>query len=374
MHWYLPGTKAGGPVRSVFSMVSLLKDYFDFYIITTNKDLGGTVEYTEITANKLFQKDEVNYYYFTDEKMTADNVLLLLKEIDPAVIYLNSFWSFPFSINIIRLKNRKLITAPILLAPRGMLSKGALSLKSFKKNIYLTSAKLFGWYKHVYFHATNKQEATDIKARFASAKITVASNLNSGVILKNTSVKKVNGLNLFFLSRISEVKNLHFALEVLNQIPKDISVTYDIYGNIENQDYWNRCKQLIERLPENITVAYKKELAFNEVQDTIKNYNALFLPTLNENFGHSIVESLLSGCPAIISDQTPWSDLEQNNCGFALSLNNKEKFVDAIVTMARLNQEEFSQKSNAANNYISGKIEIAKSINLYKSLFNGIKN
>ena len=83
----------------------------------------------------------------------------------------------------------------------------------------------------------------------------------------------------------------------------------------EDHEYWSKCIALITQLPKNVVVTYKKELAFNEVQTTISNYHALFLPTLNENFGHSIVESLLSGCPAIISDQTPWDDLEKNNAG-----------------------------------------------------------
>ncbi len=375
MHWYLPGTKAGGPVRSVFSLVSLLKSYFDLYIITSNKDLGSAIAYKDVIPNKLFLKEEINYFYFNDAYLTVDNLLSTLSEIKPDLIYLNSFWSFPFSINIIRLKNKKLITAPVLLAPRGMLSKGALSLKSFKKNTYLISAKLFGWYKNVHFHATNKQEEQDIKACFSSAKITVASNLNSGVIVKNISKKEPGVLKLFFLSRISEVKNLHFALEVLKNVPSNIQITYDIYGNLEDEAYWARCIEIIDQLPKNITATYQNELSFNEVQSIISNYHALFLPTLNENFGHSIVESLLSGCSAIISDQTPWNDLEERNAGFAIALNNKQGFVDAINTLAKLNQQEFLQKSEAANSYISSKIEVEKSINLYKNLFNGfIKN
>ncbi|MDO9000572.1 MAG: glycosyltransferase [Bacteroidota bacterium] len=375
MHWYLPGTKAGGPVRSVFSLVELLKNYFDFYIITSNTDLGNDKEYLNVNPNSLFTQKEINYYYFDVKNLNNHNLLKLLSEINPAVIYLNSFWSFPFSINIIRLKNKKLIAAPILLAPRGMLSKGALSLKSFKKNIYLTSAKLFGWYKNVRFHATNKQEEQDIRAHFSSANIAVASNVNAGTQIKNTSHKDTNILNLFFLSRISEVKNLHFALSILNDVPSEITINYHIYGNIENQDYWNKCLEIISHLPKNITVIYKGELAFNEVQNTISKSHCLFLPTLNENFGHSIVESLLSGCPVIISDQTPWNDLEKNDAGFSIPLHNKKEFLEAIIKMARLNQEEFSHKSHAANNYISGKIEIQKSINLYKNLFNEfIKN
>jgi len=371
MHWYLPGTKAGGPVRSMFSLVSLLKNYFDLYIISSNKDLGSDKVYENIVANTLFEKEGVKYFYFSDAHNTADNLLALLNEIKPGLIYLNSFWSFTFSINIIRLKNRKLIEAPILLAPRGMLSKGALSLKAFKKNIYLLSAKLFGWYKHVHFHATNKQEEQDIKARFRSAKITIASNLNSGTVIQNTSEKKAGEIDLFFLSRIAEVKNLHFALEILKEVPSEIKITYSIYGNLEDKDYWTRCNEIINTLPKNISVSYKGELAFNEVQNTIKNHHVLLLPTLNENFGHSIVEALLTGCPVIISDQTPWNDLEKNNAGFALALNNRQKFIEAIISMAKLNQDEFLQKSKAANTYISSKIEVEKSINLYKNLFNG---
>ena len=371
MHWYLPGTKAGGPVRSVFSMINLLKSYFDFYIITSNKDLGSYREYEGINPNTLFEKEGVNYFYFNEVHNTADNLLALLNKINPALIYLNSFWSFTFSINIIRLKNKKLITAPILLAPRGMLSKGALSLKSFKKNVYLISAKIFGWYKHVHFHATNKQEEQDIKARFRSAKITIVSNVNSGTIIKNSTLKNTGELKLFFLSRISEVKNLHFALELLKETPADIFVTYHIYGNLEDQDYWSRCNDIIKQLPKNVTAVYKGELAFNEVQKSIANYHALLLPTLNENFGHSIVESLLTGCTVIISDQTPWNDLENNNAGYAIALNNKQKFIETITLLGKLNQDEFLQKSNAANSYISSKIQVDKSINLYKNLFNG---
>lgn len=375
MHWYLPGTKAGGPVRSVYSLVELLKNYFDFCIITSNTDLGSNKEYTNITANEFFTKDGVTYYYFNNNSITGENILKVLDQIKPDLIYLNSFWSFTFSINIIRLKNRKLINTPILLAPRGMLSKGALSLKSFKKNIYLLSAKIFGWYKNVNFHATNIQEEKDIKNRFSSAKIKIASNVNSGTLIENNSIKKTGELNLFFLSRISEVKNLHFAIEILKDIPEDTYVTYDIHGNLEDQDYWNRCVELIDQLPKHVVVTYKSELAFNNVQNTISNYHALFLPTLNENFGHSIVESLLSGCPAIISDQTPWNDLQENNAGYAIPLSNKQLFLDAIIKMAGLDQEGFLQKSRAANKYICGKIEVEKSINLYKNLFNGsIKN
>lgn len=367
--WYLPGTKAGGPVRSVYSLVNLLKDEFDFYIITTNFDLGSSTPYKDIKANELFLQDQIHYYYFSKENLNSKNMLSLIKEIKPQLIYLNSFWSFWFSINLVKLKQKNLLSVPVLLAPRGMLSKGAMSLKSLKKNLFLLLAKILRRYNNIPFHATNEQEANDIRKQFSSAKVLIAPNVNSSSLIENKTVKAKNHLKLFFLSRIAEVKNLHYALEILKAVPSEITVEYDIYGNLEDTDYWKKCEEIISQLPKNVSVRQKGELKFNEVQSVICNYHVLFLPTLNENFGHSIVESLLCGCPAIISDQTPWNDLEKHNAGFAISLNNTKDFVQAILHFANMNQQEFLQASKAANNYIREKIDLEKIKQHYKTLF-----
>ena len=44
------------------------------------------------------------------------------------------------------------------------------------------------------------------------------------------------------------------------------------------------------------------------------------LPTKTENFGHAIYESMACGLPVLISDKTPWHNLEKNKAGFDLSL------------------------------------------------------
>jgi glycosyltransferase involved in cell wall biosynthesis len=373
--WYLPGTKAGGPVRSVYSLVELLKDEFEFYIITTNVDLGEKEPYKTVDADKLFSKSGINYYYFSKPNLNTPKMLWILNQIKPDLIYLNSFWSFHFSINIIQLKNKGEIKTPVLLAPRGMLGKGALGLKSLKKRGFIAVSKMFGWYRNLPFHATQEQEKKDILSVYSSAKVFLAPNVNSGTILENKTDKKINELKLFFLSRIARVKNLHFALEILKDIPGNIHIVYDIYGNLEETDYWKECEAIISRLPKNVKVNYKRELKFDEVQSVISQYHALYLPTLNENFGHSIVESLLSGCPVIISDQTPWNDVGQNNAGYALALDDRPGFMNAIIKLATLNQEQFSAKSKQANNYISKKIDLQSIKDQYNQLFHGgIKN
>jgi glycosyltransferase involved in cell wall biosynthesis len=256
-----------------------------------------------------------------------------------------------------------------------MLGKGALTIKPLKKKIFLMAARLAGWYNKITFHATQQQEEHDVRSKFGSVKILVAPNVNAARTIENKSVKKENTLQLFYLSRISKVKNLHFALEILKKVPAVYKIEYDIFGNIEDADYWNECQKIIAQLPANILVNYKGELQFNEVQETISTYNCLFLPTLNENFGHSIVESLLCGCPVIISDQTPWTDVRTNDAGYAADLNEPVKFAEAIIACAALKEDEFRRKSKAAINYISKKINTQLISVRYEQLFNDcIKN
>jgi glycosyltransferase involved in cell wall biosynthesis len=373
--WYLPGTKAGGPVRSVYSLVAALKEIYEFHILTVNHDLGSNISYKGIQPNTLFEENGVFYYYFSQSRLTSENVLSILKEKNYDLVYLNSFWSVPFSINIVRMKHSGLLTAPVLLAPRGMLGKGALSLKSTKKQVYLMISRALGWYKLILLHATQEQEFSDILMKFPKNRIRIAPNINSGTPKKNLSKKDPNELRMIYISRISIVKNLHFALELLKDISARFKIVYDIYGNIEDTVYWQECEKIISGLPKNISVHYKGEIEFEKVQNVLANYHCIFLPTLNENFGHSIVESLLSGCAAIISDQTPWTDLEANEAGFAFSLHEKGRFIKAIEYYASLDEASFRDKSEKSCRYITKKIDLSSIIQQYRELFDGaIKN
>jgi glycosyltransferase involved in cell wall biosynthesis len=367
--WYLPGTKAGGPVRSIYSLISLLKNDLDIRLITTNCDLGSNESYKEIKANEWITKEGVQYYYFSKEHLTKDNLKALLKSTNSDIIYLNSFWSYWFSIFIVELKNKGELNAEVVLAPRGMLGKGALNIKSLKKKIYISLSKARNFYRNIHFHATNTQEESDIRQFYPKATITVLQNVNTAMPVHLEKEKKPGQLSLFYLSRVSKVKNLHFALDVLSKVEKYM-VEYTIYGNIEEENYWEQCKEQIRKLPSHIKVHYKGELEFHKVQEVIARHHYLFLPTTNENFGHSIVESLMSGCPVIISDQTPWSDVEEHKAGYSFDINSTGKFVNALEDSAALNAKEYSLQSKAAIDYINKKINLSLIHKSYLHLFN----
>lgn len=90
---------------------------------------------------------------------------------------------------------------------------------------------------------------------------------------------------------------------------------------------------------------------------------------LGKNFGHVISEALISGCPVIISDQTPWNDLERENVGYAINLKNRVEFANAIQKYIDMNLSEYMQVSEYSYEYAKIKSNSPKTISNYNSLF-----
>ena len=61
--YYLPGYKGGGPIRSVFNMVESLSDIFEFFILTSDRDLDDKCSYKGIKTNSWveYSKSKVLY-------------------------------------------------------------------------------------------------------------------------------------------------------------------------------------------------------------------------------------------------------------------------------------------------------------------------
>jgi glycosyltransferase involved in cell wall biosynthesis len=368
--WYLPGNKAGGPVKSVYSMLNVLKDEFNFFVITTNHDLGSSIPYKNVESDKWVKHNDIPVYYFSKKNLKSKNLLEVINSIQPDLIYLNSFWSYNFSLLPLRFKKTGKLKADIVLAPRGMLGKGAMSIKPLKKKLFLSLLKFVNLHSKTVFHATTTAEEEEITKLLKKAKVKIASNVNSAKLIENRTIRKESGeLKLFYLSRIAKVKNLHYALDVLTKIETEGKITYDIYGSLEDKLYWKECEDIIKKLPKNIKVNYKGDLSFEQVQPMIDNYHFLFLPTLNENFGHSIYETLMSACPVIISDTTPWNGINEKDCGFAIPLKKKEEFADVIKSLVQYDQDLYVFMCQNCRIFMKEKTNNESDIKAYKELF-----
>ena len=343
---YLPAYRAGGPVKTIINMVQQLSN-IHFSIVTRDRDLGDDEPFKEVNINSWNNTGDASVYYLSPDETSFSGIANLIKNTEFDVLYLNSFFDFHFSIKVQLLRKFGFIeSSPMVLAPRGEFSSGALAIKSLKKSIYIKFFKCLGLDKSLVWQASTEFEKRDIINALAVPpdSVFVAKDLPEqaakSVALKQRSTSCE--LRLVFLSRISRMKNLDYCLRVLAQVKAN--VVFDVYGPKEDLAYWKECECLMSALPNNIKANYLGAVSPNVVNDTISQYDVFFFPTHGENYGHVIAEALASGATLLLSDQTPWRDLECDSVGWDLPLQSMGSFVEKIELLADMSPDEKEQQ------------------------------
>jgi glycosyltransferase involved in cell wall biosynthesis len=373
--YYKPSIKSGGPVKSIYNLVSQLSDEFKFYIVTSDRDIGDKKPYKNIKINEWTAFEGAEVLYINKKDLTFYKIYKILKEDCYDALYLNSFFSIEFSIKPVTvLRFMYFHDIPIVLAARGEFSAGALALKKVKKKAFIWFSEKIDLHRKVMWHASTLLEKNDIMLvkNVSTESILIARNLPTpiskikGFPGSNTE-RKERVLRIIFLSRISPKKNLDYALNILKNIKS--KVVFDIFGPIESSTYWNLCLKVINKMPINVTVNYCGSIDPDEVGGIFSSYDLFFFPTLGENYGHVIAESLSVGTKVLISDQTPWRSLERDNLGWDFPLSDKQKFSCTIESLS----EQYNFKSDNSRKEIAnvayGRIFNSKDISDNKSLF-----
>lgn len=346
VRYYLPGHKSGGPVRTISNMVDQLGDEFDFRIVTSDRDSLDEVSYPGVALDTWNQVGKAKVYYLSPRNRSMLALARLCSDTPYDVLVLNSFFDPVFTQWPLLARRLGLLPAkPIVIAPRGEFSSGAMALNRWKKASYKWLASTLGLYSDLTWQASNEYEVADIRYAMdrTAQQIVVASNLaslpNEKELEYNSLVRKPQDTLIVFLSRITPKKNLDFALRVMAKVK--IPVRFNIYGPIGSEPYWRRCEGLIAELPSNVLVQYAGVLAHLEVSTVLGSHDLLFLPTRGENYGHVIMESLSAGTPVLIADTTPWRDLEQAGVGWDLPLDSEQRFADKIHHIAQMSDEAY---------------------------------
>lgn len=353
--WYEPGFQAGGPIRSVKNLVDALKGDLDFFIFTRDRDYQSDKAYSGIPANEWIQVEpHVQVYYCSPDHLNQSTIRHILGgEYDS--IYINGLFSPLFSLLPLMLLSREQKRKTVV-APRGMLAAGALGVKGLKKRLFLQAAKTFRLFKGIQFHATNSLEAESVLREIGKrVAVYVAENLGSSTGLQAVPEREKSRdyLKMVSIARISPEKNTLYALQLLQQYNGEEPLEFDIYGPVNNADYWEQCQQVISTLASHIQVAYKGSIANEQVAETLQQYHLFLLPSRGENFGHSILEALKSAVPVLISDKTPWRELERGKAGLDLPLEQPAYFLKAVQRFAQMGSEEY-------RNWMAGALALAK--------------
>ncbi|MDQ3750549.1 MAG: glycosyltransferase [Acidobacteriota bacterium] len=376
----MPGYKSGGGMRSIVNMVARFKNQIDFRVITFDHD-GDGKPYTTVKINDWNEIEGTQVYYLSKDKIKISKLRKLIEEVKPDSIYLNSVFSV-MSIFVLTLRKLKLIRRMgIMLAPEGELSEGALKLKATKKKAFTKIAKSSGLYRDLIWKTTaeaEKKEAESFKGR--GGKIFIAPNLPARDFLEGYDQglkpkKNVGEANMIFLSRFMRKKNFKWLVDNLKDIEGKLKI--DIIGPLEDEVYWKETQKSINNLPSNIKVEYKGHIENEMVVQKMSEYHFFVLPTLGENFGHVFIEALAAGCPLLISDRTPWLNLEEKGIGWDIPLEKPKKWREKInycIDLDEVNYRETSMKSREfARRWVENPIIVENTLTVLKnSLKNGL--
>ena len=379
--FYLPGYRGGGPIRSIANLVERLSDDFEFCIFTMDRDLHDAQPYQGVNVDAWNTVGKARVFYASASMRTLAGTIRLLRETRYDVLYLNSFFDRKFTLLPLLASRLRLVRRrPIILAPRGEFSAGAFRLKFWKKGPFTKLAKFVGLYSEVIWHASTELEASDIRHAQGERGVSIAVARNVSVapdltdvfpanmsFVEGARVRDDNSFHVVFLSRISPMKNLDFALEVLARVK--VPVRFTIFGPQEDPTYWAGCQKLIAQMPRHVAVTYGGSIQHDQVRATLAKFDLFFLPTRGENFGHVFLEAWSAGVPVLVSDQTPWRGLESLQVGWDVPLDDPEQFVRTLELAARLDIGERVQMRKCCIEFARERSDDAEALELNRNLF-----
>ena len=369
---YFPAQNYGGPPVSIRNFCKLIEDDFECYIITRDHEYNrkGRLEgigygWQSISNYKVL--------YLSKNEHTLSKYKKILDEVSPDWIYINSFFDARFTLPLLICGRQ--FHVPCLIAPRGEFAPQALSRKKLKKKPYILLFQKLFTNSLVWYHAASSIEKKDIlrNIKHEENHVVVLPNVPSAPRQIEVKKGKQQGkLHIIYLARITPVKNLSYALDVIRNLRGDI--TLNIYGPIESKKYWEECKSKINNLPQNIKTNYRGELQHKEIYKVLRENELLFLPSLMESYSQSIAEALYAGLPVITSDCTPWRELEVRKCGYSGSLEDTHEFIEWMQKFVDMSDEVFQVWSNNAIEYVIAKSDASRTKRMYLSFFNMFGN
>jgi glycosyltransferase involved in cell wall biosynthesis len=307
----------GGPSKSVRALCEALAGTEnEVEVLTTAPDAPAAG--SEIRVGRMilrtFRRD------WPDRLCRSRGLLRALSETDANVIHHHALWlrTLHYSHSTAAAKS-----VPLVISPRGMMSTWAWNHHRIRKQISRRVIHPGALEQASAWHATSAEEAHEISALGFEQPICVAPN---GVTIPSTAEQ--DGCRRFWSELCPAVSQRRTAL-YYGRFHQKKRVIELIDAWIEHapadwlllmvglpQDY---TPQLIEEYVRRMSAAGRVQAFSGAGRPPPYGVASLFvLASHNENFGLVIAEALANGVPAVVTNTTPWSGLNQNERGWCV--------------------------------------------------------
>lgn len=149
-------------------------------------------------------------------------------------------------------------------------------------------------------------------------------------------IKQKKGKNIFFLGRISPVKNLETLIFSASLINKKIS----LIGPIE-EDYFKKLKDLINKNNINNIEFLEAVYDLKKKIDLMDKYEIFVLPSKTEAMPQALIEAMARG-KIVISSKTPGGReiVKDNVNGFLFDIGNSNQLSEIINNISNMSEKE----------------------------------
>ena len=365
---YLPGFRDGGPVRSIVNLTQWFGDEYDIRIMCLDRDHGDLTAYPDITPEGYNAVGKAKVWY--TRSFLPEDIARLAGDAD--VVYCCGPYG-NYARQAMHLKKKGLFLAPLYIASMGSFSPEAFKIKGLKKRLFISYMKMAHLFDDITWSVTSAREEEELKAIVGpDCRCVIATDLPRRGTTEHTYVKEAGALKLAFISRISRKKNLSAVPDILHRMSDDVKVKLDIYGPGEDMDYLHACMHKLDELKKShpgCKWEYKGEADSEKIPEIFAGYDAFIFPTLGENYGHVIAESLSAGCIPVISDTTPWLELDDKNCGYVCRLGDNSAFARSLEELVAMSEEELTVKRDNCYKYINEVNESSVRDSGYRAIF-----
>jgi glycosyltransferase involved in cell wall biosynthesis len=204
---------------------------------------------------------------------------------------------------------------PLIVSPRGMLGAAAVRFSSLRKQIFWRGLQASAVRGATCLHATSRQEHDDIRAFGLLNPIAIVPN---GVDVPAYDPKMKAGTSqktVLYLGRLHPKKGIDQLIAAWARLEHghpgwQLEIVGPLIGS-----YPDELRRMIAQA--GIKRARLAGPLYGADKTRAYQRSDLFvLPTLNENFGNTIAESLAMGTPVITTKGAPWEGIVAHNCGW----------------------------------------------------------
>ena len=363
---YKPAFVYGGPIFSVAYLAENLLKHNEVFVLSTNAN--GKENLTIDTLHPL-QMDGVNIRFF--KRQTKDHSHLSIGMLrylwkhggEYQVIHIQSWWN---TVAVLTALICKIKSWKYIISPRGMLSPYTIEHSIVKKIIH----NLIGNYllKNAIIHVTSndeKQKLDKLNPRYTLIDVPNYVDVNSK---SQNVIRSENSdiFNLLFLSRIHPKKGLEDLFSALSKVGFNYHLS--IVGDGDS-NYIEELKLLSIKLMIENSISWKGVLYNDDKIRSYANADVFILPSKDENFANTVLESLAQGTAVIVSKNVGLSDfVSDNNLGWVYdgSVNNLEE----VLNESKTSPQKLKNIRETSTSIIESNFSEANISNRYIAMYN----